>query len=136
VAERSVTPRPPAIGSGYAAPAGFADILLDRALITRENLTAAEQHAAREAIPLAEALVELGLVAEADSYAAFARAGGLSLVDLYALEPSELAIRLVPERLARQYEIVPVSVDNRTLIYATFKPFDAYAERDQPLRRE
>lgn len=113
-----------------ARPVGFSDILLERGLVSRHDLTLAAQHAEREAMLLPEALVALGLVPEADTYGALARGAGLNLVDLHDIEPSELAIRLVPERLARQHAIVPLSVDNRTLTYATFKAFDADADRD------
>jgi CheY-like chemotaxis protein len=41
-----------------------------------------------------------------------------------------LPSRLVPERIARRYFVVPLRVDNRTLTYATSQPFNAEAERD------
>jgi type IV pilus assembly protein PilB len=50
--------------------------------------------------------------------------------DLGQTAISELAVRLVPERLARRYLVIPIQVDNRTITYATFQPFDAEAERD------
>ncbi len=43
---------------------------------------------------------------------------------------SELAVRLVPERLARRHLVVPISVDNRVLTYAMCRPFNAEADRD------
>ena len=51
-------------------------------------------------------------------------------LDLADTVISELAVRLVPERLARRYLVVAIRVDNRTITYATFQPFDAEAERD------
>jgi type IV pilus assembly protein PilB len=104
--------------------------LIDQRLINRSDLLVAQQHAEREHIELPETLVALGLVAEAETYAALADAAGAELVDLTTAASSELAIRLVPERLARRYNAVPLSIDNRTLTYATFRPFDAEAERD------
>jgi type IV pilus assembly protein PilB len=44
--------------------------------------------------------------------------------------PSGLAVRLVPERVARRHRVVPLRVDNRTLTYATNRPLDADADRD------
>src|SRR6266851_3930861 len=110
--------------------AGFPALLIDQALISRSDLLVAQQHAAREHIEIADALVALGLVSERAAYAALADAAGAELVDLPNITSSELAIRLVPERLARRYNAVPISLDNRTLIYATHHPFDAEAERD------
>jgi type II secretory ATPase GspE/PulE/Tfp pilus assembly ATPase PilB-like protein/CheY-like chemotaxis protein len=118
---------------GVIAPglgrAGFPALLLDRGLISRSDLSKAELQADRDHIELSEALVALGLVTETTCYALLAEATGLKLVDLTAAS-SELALRLVPERLARRYTVVPLSVDNRTLTYATSSPFDPEVERD------
>jgi type IV pilus assembly protein PilB len=110
--------------------AGFPALLLNASLINRSDLVLAEQHALREQMPLADAVVALGLVPEEDSYATLADAGGYEVVDLADAVTSELAARLVPERIARRYFLVPLQVDNRTLTYATSQPFNAEAERD------
>ena len=95
--------------------AGFPALLLDRGLISPSDLVDARQHAHREGIELADAFVALGLVPEIACYAALAEAAGLNLVDAAAMGTSELAIRLVPEQVARRHVIVPLSVDNKTL---------------------
>jgi CheY-like chemotaxis protein len=43
---------------------------------------------------------------------------------------SELAVQLVPERLARRHFVVPLAVDNRVLTYARCGPFSAEADSD------
>src|SRR5687768_11295224 len=43
---------------------------------------------------------------------------------------SELAVQLVPERLARRHLVVPLAVDNRVLTYARCDPFNAEADSD------
>jgi type II secretory ATPase GspE/PulE/Tfp pilus assembly ATPase PilB-like protein/ActR/RegA family two-component response regulator len=90
----------------------------------------AEQHAARERTDLVETLVALGLAAEADVYSLLARASGAAFVSLEDRTVSELAIRLVPERLARRHLVVPLAVDNRSLTYATSRPFNDEGARD------
>src|SRR5438477_5112790 len=70
------------------------------------------------------------MVNEATCYSLLAEAAGLTLVDLADQTSSELAVRLVPERLARRHVVVPLAVDNRTLTYATCRPFDPEVERD------
>ena len=81
-------------------------------------------------MPLVDAVVALGLVPEEASYACLARTGGFEMRSLEHAAPSELAVRLVPERIARKYCVVPLHVDNRTLLYATSQPFNAEAEGD------
>ena len=110
--------------------AGFPALLIDASLINRSDLSLAEQHASREQMPLADAVVALGLVREEDSYAKLAVAGAFEVADLEHAVSSELAVRLVPERIARRYFVVPLQVDNCTLTYATSQPFNAEAERD------
>ena len=110
--------------------AGFPALLIDASLISRGDLSLAEQHALREQVPLAEALVALGLVREEDGYPLLARSGGFEVTDLKDVASSELAVRLLPERIARKYFAVPLQVDNRTLTYATSQPFNVDAERD------
>jgi type IV pilus assembly protein PilB len=46
------------------------------------------------------------------------------------IESSELAVSLVPDRLARLHLVVPISVDNRVLTYATFRPLTSEADHD------
>ncbi len=109
--------------------AGFPALLLERGLIAASDLAAAQSRAVREHIELADAVVPLG-VSEGDSYAALAAAAGADVIALGDVRSSELAVRLVPERLARRHSIVPLEVDNRVLTYATCRPFNAEGESD------
>jgi type IV pilus assembly protein PilB len=109
---------------------GFPALLIERGVLSRNDLLTAQQHADRDHIELTEALVALGLVGEVETYRALAAAAGLEFVRLQEVEISELAVRLVPERLARRHHVVPVAVDNRVLRYATARPLDADADRD------
>ena len=109
--------------------AAFEAQLIKDGLSVRD-LDAARQHAAGEGMELADAVVALSLVHESNSYASLATAIGLPLIDMEREEISARAVRLVSERLARRHMVVPIHVDNRTLTYATFHPFDGEAERD------
>ena len=118
----------PAPRSSYGL-AGFPALLIERGLIASSDLAAAQARAVRERIDLVDAVVALG-VAEADSYAALAAAAGADMISLERTPSSELAVRLVPERLARRHAIVALEVDNRQLTYATCRPFNAEGESD------
>ncbi len=108
----------------------FGEALLARALLNRHNLAIAVEHCERQHVPLVEAVVDLGFVSEMDSYAALAVFTGLPLVDLADLKPSNLALRLVPERVARRHLLLPLNEDNRLLTYAIGRPYNDDAERD------
>jgi len=94
------------------------------------DLASAEQHAQQENAALVDAVVALGFLSEVDAYQLLARAVAGEFVALEAATPSELAVRLVPEKLARRHRIVPLSVDNRTLTYATCSPLDPEVDTD------
>ena len=49
---------------------------------------------------------------------------------LAQIESSELAVRLVPEKVARRHQVVPIAVDNRVLTYATCAPYSPDTDRD------
>lgn len=108
----------------------FGDLLLSRSLVNRHDLALAVEHGERQSVPLVEAVVDLGFVSESDGYSALANAAGLRLVELSELTPSNLALRLVPERVARRHNLLPLSEDNRLLTYAISRPYDHEAERD------
>jgi type IV pilus assembly protein PilB len=113
-----------------ATLARFGELLLSQSLVNRHNLDIAIDHSDRRHVPLADSVVALGFVTEHDSYAALAEFSGLRLVDLSELTPSKLALRLVPERVARRHILLPLTEDNRLLTYAISQPFDDEAQRD------
>jgi CheY-like chemotaxis protein len=49
---------------------------------------------------------------------------------LAQIESSDLAVSLVPEKVARLHQVVPIGVDNRVLTYATCAPYSPDADRD------
>jgi type IV pilus assembly protein PilB len=113
-----------------ASLARFGELLLSESLVDRHNLDIAIDHSDRQHVALVDAVVDLGFVTENDSYAALATFTGLRLVDLSELTPSTLALRLVPERVARRHTLLPLAEDNRLLTYAISRPFNDEAQRD------
>jgi type IV pilus assembly protein PilB len=99
-------------------------------LINQHDLSLAEDHAARERVELVDAVVATGMVEEQSAYGALAAGAASELVPLRTHELSELAIRLLPERIARKHELVPLEVDDCTLTFATCRPLNPEAERD------
>jgi type IV pilus assembly protein PilB len=116
--------------NAHVGPAGFAALLLEHTGISQQDLSAAEQQAAHNHVELVDAVVALGLVQEVLAYQVLAEAAGAAYVDLEEATLSELALRLVPERLARLHTVLPLGIDNGTLCYATSRPFHDDADRD------
>jgi type IV pilus assembly protein PilB len=108
----------------------FRDELLARSSLTAGEFHSAVRHAELQSMALPDALVAMAYLSEEASYAALGASLGVPLVDLDATRISPLAIRLVPERVARRHTALAMSEDNRTLTYATAHPFDAETDQD------
>jgi type IV pilus assembly protein PilB len=105
-------------------------VLLSRSLLAPDELRVAAEQAARDHRPLTEAIVQQGFVSERHAYEALATVAGMDLIDVHTITPQPLALRLVPERVARRHVLLPLDEDNRTLMYAVSWPFNHEAERD------
>jgi type IV pilus assembly protein PilB len=113
-----------------AMSARFGEALVEQALLNRHDLNLATAHAEQRQTQLVDAIVDLGFVSESDTYQALSEFTGLRLIHASELTPSTLALRLVPERVARRHTLLPLSEDNRLLTYAISRPFNNEAERD------
>jgi type IV pilus assembly protein PilB len=119
------------LGTGVANGSRlFGDELLSRGVISRDDLLRSIQHAEQSQVALQDAVVTLGFVPERQSYAALAVVSRMTLVDVTETKISDLAVRLVPEKLARRHVALPLREDNRTITFAVSRPLDVEADRD------
>jgi type IV pilus assembly protein PilB len=130
VAVRDLLRRPSMKPLPRAVVLKFREHLLAHSRVTGGEFHIALRHAEQAHIPLAEALVSLSYVSEDAAYASLSAVAGADLIDLGATAVSPLAIRLVPERVARRHRVLALAEDNRTITYATADPFDAETEQD------
>jgi len=135
VGNMSISPsrdRSPVQETVYFSPAcsTLAQTLLSELSIDERRLQVAVDYSGREHVPLADAVIDLGFVPESDTYRMLAKATRMELVDLSAARPSALALRLVPERVARRHRLLPLHEDNQFLTYVIGRPFHHDAERD------
>jgi type IV pilus assembly protein PilB len=118
-----------AVGKSTWAVA-FADKLLTAGILDGAEMARALEQAQSDRLPVHDVVVTLGIVSEADSYAALSSVTGMPLVDLNDVQISQLAVRLVPEKLARKHVVLPLHEDNRTITFAVTRPLDMDVERD------
>ena len=64
------------------------------------------------------------------AYAAYAEWMGLPFVDLRMTPPTATAARLLPAKVARAHQVLPMAHDNRTFTYASSRMFNADVDRD------
>jgi len=108
----------------------FRDQLLAQSRVTAGQFQAAIRFSEMQHVALPDALIALAYVPEQAAYEALSRALDIPLVDLDSTRISQLAVRLVPERVARRHGALPFAEDNRTLTYATSQPFGGETDQD------
>ncbi len=105
----------------------IAELLLEKGLITPEQLAEAVDLRRTDGIRLDRALVKLGYVSEEVLLKVMSDQLAIPMVDL-ADEPIDTAtLAVMPAKLAYRKHVVPVKQDNGSLIVATADPFDLYA---------
>lgn len=101
--------------------------LVEKGLITAEQLEQAELEARADAKPLRKILTKKGLISEEDLTAFLSQQFDLPLVDLtnYLIEPE--IIDLIPEGLARKHLLIPILRIGDDLTVAMVDPSDVFA---------
>ena len=117
-----------------AGPKSVDQVLVAQKYLTRQQADDAREHAERTGLELRDALVQLKLVDAEVATQALAQELGLSYVDLNEIEPDETALDQVPKRVARQYSVLPLFVDNGTLLVAAVHELDHAVEEELRLR--
>ncbi len=100
----------------------FTDVLIRRKLISSDQLVEADGMASRDGIKLQDALVKLNYLAGAEVMSAVAEHFGVEFVDLTEMEIPKSVIELVPESVARENVVLPLSLEGNQLKIITADP--------------
>ncbi len=103
---------------------GFAKILIDRGVITRDMLVDAEQTAKSTSTDVSDALVKLGYATADEVMKAVAEEHKLDFVDLATEEIADAIIELMPESVARENAVLPFREDGTQLTVLISNPRD------------
>jgi general secretion pathway protein E len=98
--------------------------LVQGAFITEADLKNAQDIAARSSKRLTEVLLEQNLIDPEVLASVLSLKYGVPVVNLARFEVQSEAIAMVPEQVAREHRVLPVSVDGDTLTIATEEPHD------------
>src|SRR4029079_5967430 len=105
-------------------------LLVDRQLLTAEQLAEALEEQTRTRQSLGRVLIDHQLVTESDLVATLATQIGLDFVDLseFSIDPS--AAGLITDALARRYQALPVAWEDGRLVVAMADPSNVFAIDD------
>ncbi|MCL2700842.1 MAG: Flp pilus assembly complex ATPase component TadA [Phycisphaerae bacterium] len=103
------------------------DILLEKNLVTAEQVAEAMDLRTTSGLRLDRALVKLGYIREERLLAETSERLGIPLVDLSTAKIDVETLRNLPPKLMYRKHLLPISRANGTLTVATSDPFDLYA---------
>ncbi|MFC1704137.1 GspE/PulE family protein [Candidatus Omnitrophota bacterium] len=106
------------------------DIILEKKKIKKEELDSAIKAQKQKGISLEKVLIEKGLISEKELIGILAKELNIPPINLakYKIDPEVLD--LIPERVCRQYRIVPLSKIGTTLTLVTADPLNIFALDD------
>ncbi|MCK9554616.1 type II secretion system ATPase GspE [bacterium] len=99
-------------------------LLVERGLITKEQLGEAKDEHERTGRLLGHVLVDFGYVSEEDIIMALGQELGMETVNLKKAEIPKEVIDKIPSNMARLYEILPCELRGNTLIIAMADPLN------------
>ncbi|MHB1456043.1 MAG: GspE/PulE family protein [Armatimonadota bacterium] len=104
-------------------------IFIGEGLIDDAQLATAleKQHQSAVHEPIADVLVNMGLISENDKACCLGKQWGVEFVDLSEYAFDQDVIKLVPQELARRHSIIPLKIENNKIILAMRNPLDVYA---------
>src|SRR3954447_26075616 len=105
-------------------------ILLQRGVVTQEQIDAAMAEQARTSRSLRRVVVSQHVIAEADLVAALAEQAGLEFIDLGDHQVDPTAASTISDALARRYQAIPIAWDGATLVVAMADPSNVLAVDD------
>jgi len=91
------------------------EILVGRNVVTAEQVQQALAHGQKTGKRIGETLVELELCREDDVYKALATQHGLEYVELSRSLMAPDALQLIPEKIIKRFDVLPLSQDNGKL---------------------
>jgi general secretion pathway protein E/type IV pilus assembly protein PilB len=103
------------------------EVLLEKGLITPENLSEAMALRKKEGVRLDRALVRLGCIGEETLLRIMSEQLAIPMVDLSTVQVDVETLRSMPAKLVYRKNLVPIARSNGTLTVATSDPFDLYA---------
>jgi type IV pilus assembly protein PilB len=109
------------------------ELLIERGLISREQLESALKMQKEKGGLIGELLVELGFVQEEDVAQAITTQYGFPFLPLANYEINPEVIKIIPLRVARQYFVLPIDKIGNNLTVTMSNPLNVQAIEDVEL---
>ena len=100
----------------------LSQVLLEQGLVTNEQLSFATQEESRTGTSAWKVLLERGVLTERDLVKARAAQVGMEFIDVRAENPAPDVVALVPAEVAKRQMVMPVRVQDGSLVVAMAEP--------------
>ena len=111
-------------------PGQLGHLLVQRGLITEEQLASALAEQAENRRPLGRVLIDRGLLTEENLVCALAEQSGYEYVDLNEQQPDASVFSMLTAALARRYQAIPLRWEGDKLVVAMADPRNVLAVDD------
>ena len=108
----------------------IADLLIAQQLATAEQIGEMMTETAKHGKSFARLLIDRGLISEAKLTELLSKELGLPMISLTKYRVDPAAVRLIPERLARQYNLIALAKFGERLVVAMADPLNIFAVDD------
>ena len=104
----------------------YTQVLVEKGLVTVEDIDTAERVREDQGLRLDQALIQNGALSEQDFLKVMGERLGFEIVDMPNSTIEDEAIRSLPSRFVYRNHLAPIARENGTLKVATSDPFDLY----------
>ena len=106
------------------------DLLLEQKKITQSQLNNALEHQKKEKKKIGEILVNMGVISEDEIFNVLEQQLGIERVYLDSIELSEEIVAIIPENIAKKYNLIAIGEKEFEIIAATSDPLNIFAAED------
>lgn len=103
------------------------DMVVEAGLITDDQLNQALAEQKNSGLKLGDVLISQGYITEQQKIELLEFQLGIPHVQLHRQKIDEKVVRMIPDHLAKKYQVLPLMVENGKLIVAMSDPLDYYA---------
>lgn len=106
------------------------EILIEKGLLTQQQLDAAVKEQQKTQEVLGQVLVRMGFISEKKMLRTLAEQQGIGFIELSNIKIPDNVVKSIPAKFAWHYKVMPVSIEGNLLTVAISNPFDMWAMDD------
>src|SRR3989338_3067170 len=103
------------------------EFFVEAGLVTQDQIKQALEHQKKIGMRIGHALIDMGFIKEEDLIAVLGKQLGLPHIDISKYQDKPEVVNLIPERIARRYELIALDKVGDTLTVGMVDPLNVFA---------